>query len=158
MTTLITHFLDCCASRRSFLTSLAAAGMGAAGGAVTGWAAEVAVSEVPSAGQPEEGSMYLFAHITLKPGTAQKFTEVLGEIAPLFEKHGGWKLQACYLQADGAENRIIDVWKIPNAEAVRTNLDAAPADPAFHRLRPRLQECVEHEVLQVMTKQPVTIA
>ena len=82
MTTLITHFLDCCASRRSFLTSLAAAGMGAAGGAVTGWAAEVAVSEVPSAGQPEEGSMYLFAHITLKPGTAQKFTEVLGEIAP----------------------------------------------------------------------------
>jgi len=157
MTTLIKHFLDSCESRRAFLTSLAAVGIGAAGSAATGWAFEGAVSGVTSVSQSEEGSKYLFAHVTLKPGTTQQFTAALEKIAPLFEKHGGWKLQACFRE-DGTDSTIIDVWEIPNAEAVQKNLSSVPNDPDFALVVGALGDCIESETLRVMTKQPVLIA
>ena len=144
MEAVFAHFLERRPSRRSFVGSLAAIGVGTAG-LTTSEASELS------------GSTYLIAKITLRPGTVQKFAELLGEVAPLFDKYGGWKLQACLLEADGDENKIIDVWEIPNAEAVRQNLDAVPNDPAFEGLRVRLQECVETETLHVMERQPVTI-
>ena len=148
MKTLIAHFLDRRWSRRAFVGSLgmSTGGLGTRGG-VTGLAA----AGRGSSSQPAE-STYLFAHITLKPGMVAKFTETLGEVALLFEKHGGWKLQGCYLQADGAETTVIDVWEIPNVDTVRATLAAEPEDPAFQRSLPQIQECVESETLQVMTR------
>ena len=49
---------------------------------------------------------------------------LLGEVAALFETHGGWKLQGCFLEADGEQDKIIDVWEIPNAAAVQKALAA----------------------------------
>ena len=154
MKTLIAHFLDRRGSRRAFVGSLGALAMSTAGLGTRGGVAGLAAAGRGSTSQRAE-STYLFAHITLKPGMVAKFTEVLGEVALLFEKHGGWKLQGCYLQADGAETTVIDVWEIPNADAVPATLAAAPDDPAFQRLLPQIQECVESETLQVMTRQPV---
>lgn len=154
MKTLIAHFLDRRGSRRAFVGSLGALGLSTAGLGRRGGVIGLAAAGRGSASQPAE-STYLFAHITLKPGMVAKFTETLGEVALLFEKHGGWKLQGCYLQADGAETTVIDVWEIPNADTVQATLAAAPEDPAFQRLLPQIQECVESETLQVMTRQPV---
>lgn len=154
MKTLIAHFLDRRGSRRAFVGSLGALGMSTAGLGRRGGVTGLAAAGRGSSSQPAE-STYLFAHITLKPGMVAKFTETLGEVALLFEKHGGWKLQGCYLQADGAETTVIDVWEIPNADTVQATLAAAPEDPAFERLLPQIQECVESETLQVMTRQPV---
>ena len=154
MKTLIAHFLDRRGSRRAFVGSLVALGMSTAGLGTRGGVTGLSAAGRGSTSQPAE-STYLFAHITLKPGMAAKFTEVLGEVALLFEKHGGWKLQGCYLQADGAETTVIDVWEIPNVDTVQATLAAAPEDPAFQRLLPQIQECVESETLQVMTRQPV---
>ena len=154
MKALIAHFLERQGSPRAFVGSLGALGMSTAAIGTRGAVAGLSAAERGSTGQPSE-STYLFAHITLKPGTAAKFAEVLGEVAPLFAKHGGWKLQGCYLQADGADTTVIDVWEIPNADAVQATLAAAPADVAFQRLLPRIQECVESETLRVMTRQPV---
>ena len=154
MKTLIAHFLDRSGSRRAFVGSLGALGLSTAGLGRRGGVTGLAAAGRGSASQPAE-STYLFAHITLKPGMVAKFTETLGEVALLFEKHGGWKLQGCYLQADGAETTVIDVWEIPNADTVQATLAAAPEDPAFQRLLPQIQECVESETLQVMTRQPV---
>ena len=155
MKTLIAHFLDRRGSRRAFVGSLGALGLSTAGLGRRGGVTGLAAAGRGSASQPAE-STYLFAHITLKPGMVAKFTETLGEVALLFEKHGGWKLQGCYLQADGAETTVIDVWEIPNADTVQATLAAAPEDPAFQRLLPQIQECVESETLQVMTRQSVT--
>ena len=154
MKTLIAHFLDRRGSRRAFVGSLGALGLSTAGLGRRGGGTGLAAAGRGSASQPAE-STYLFAHITLKPGMVAKFTETLGEVALLFEKHGGWKLQGCYLQADGAETTVIDVWEIPNADTVQATLAAAPEGPAFQRLLPQIQECVESETLQVMTRQPV---
>ena len=152
MNTMIEYFLAKHGSRRAFVGSLGALGMSTAGIGTRGGG--LATARRGSISQPAE-STYLFAHITLKPGKVARFREVLGEVAPLFEKHGGWKLQGCYLQADGAETTVIDVWEIPNADTVQATLAAAPEDPAFQRLLPQIQECVESETLQVMTRQPV---
>ncbi len=152
METVIRHFL----SRRAFVGSVAALGLGAAGMATTSRAA-AAEAGPQDAGEPGSGSTYLFAHITLRPGTVGRFTQALGEVAPLFEKYGGWKLQACYLQAGSGGTTIVDVWEIPNVEAIQKNLDAAPSDPAFRELVPRFRECVTHETFRVMEKQPVSL-
>ncbi len=145
MEALFAHFLDCHPSRRSFVGALAVLGLGSAGTAAARETSELT------------GSTYLFAEITLKPGTVQKFAAVLGEVAALLEKHGGWKLQGCFLEADGKEDKIIDVWEIPNAAAVQKGLGSLPTDPAFESLGRRLQECVESETLHLMDRQPVTI-
>ena len=156
MKTEIVRFLDQRGSRRAFVGSLTALSLSTVG--LRPAAAKAAVVGAETKSRVAENATYLFAHITLKPGTLNAFTEVLGEVAPLFEKHGGWKLQGCYLQAGGAANTIIDVGEIPDADAVQTNLASAAADPAFQRLLPRLQGCVESETLQVMTQQPVRMS
>lgn len=157
MKTEIARFLDHRGSRRAFVGSLAALSVSTVGLRTAGAAAAAAVVGNATSRQAAENSTYLFAHITLKPGTLDAFTAVLSELAPLMEKHGGWKLQGCYLQADGVMNTIIDVWEIPNADAVQASLATAAEDPEFLKLRPRIQSCVESETLQVMTQQPVTI-
>jgi hypothetical protein len=157
MKTLIAHFLERHGSRRAFVGSLGALGVTTAGLGARGGIGRPAAAAQGSTSQSAD-STYLFAHITLKPGMVEKFTQTLGEAARLFEKHGGWKLQGCYLQADGARTTVVDVWEIPGADSVQTTLAAAPADPAFQQLLPRIQECVESETLQVMTKQPVMTA
>ena len=44
---------------------------------------------------------YVFAHIKLRAGKVQKFTEMLSSLAPQLEKHGGWKLQGSYFNVIG---------------------------------------------------------
>ena len=149
----LTRFLDHRGSRRAFVGSLTALSLSTVG---LGSAA-AARGAGASAIQPAMHAPYLFTHITLRPGTLNAFTEVLGELAHLLAKHAGWTLQGCYLQDDGAAQTVIDVWEIPSADAVQTGLAAAAEDPAFGSLLPRIQACVESETLQVMTRQPVTI-
>ncbi len=65
MEALFAHFLDRYPSRRSFVGSLAVLGLGSAAMAAAGEGPELT------------GSTYLFAEITLKPGTVEKFAAVL---------------------------------------------------------------------------------
>ena len=99
--------------------------------------------------------VYLIAHIKLRPGKVQKFTELLGSIAPLLEKHGNWKLLGSYFNTIGRLNTVIDLWQLPDANAVQSALQAASQDPEFQKWAPMIEECVEDETLQVMTKLPV---
>lgn len=98
---------------------------------------------------------YLFAHIKLRAGKVQKFTEMLGALAPLVEKHGGWKLQGSYYNVIGRLDSVVDVWEIPDANSIQTTLESASQDPEFQKWVPVIQECVEDETFQVMSKLPV---
>ena len=55
---------------------------------------------------------YVFAHIKLRAGKVQKFTEMLGSLAPQLEKHGGWKLHGSYFNVIGRLNTVVDVWEV----------------------------------------------
>jgi len=98
---------------------------------------------------------YMFAHIKLRPGKVQKFTELIGSLAPLLEKNGGWKLHGSYFNTIGRLNTVIDVWEIPDANSVQTTLEIASQDPEFQKWIPVVEECIEDETLQVMSKLPV---
>jgi hypothetical protein len=50
---------------------------------------------------------------------------------------------------------VVDVWELPDANAVQTTLEKASQDPEFQKWAPGIEECVEDETLQVMTKLPV---
>ena len=98
---------------------------------------------------------YLFAHIKLRAGKVQKFTEMLGALAPLVEKHGDWKLQGSYYNVIGRLDSVVDVWEIPDANSIQTTLESASQDPEFQKWVPVIQECIEDETFQVMSKLPV---
>ena len=53
------------------------------------------------------GQPNMFAHVTLKPGMTVTFAEMLGDVAPIFYEHRGWKLRGSYLQVDDATNSAI---------------------------------------------------
>lgn len=114
---------------------------------------------------------HMFAHVTLKPGTVDTFTDMLGDLAPIFYKHRGWKLRGSYLPlgplgdrspAVGAMEGLTDtataIWEVPDINAIVTNLKSSLEDPAYQKLEPAMQECVAGEVQQVMTKLPVKLA
>ncbi len=98
---------------------------------------------------------YVFAHIKLRAGKVQKFTDMLSSLAPQMEKHGGWKLQGSYFNVIGRLNTVVDVWEVPDANSVQTTLEIASQDPEFQKWVPVIEECIEDETLQVMTKLPV---
>ena len=100
---------------------------------------------------------FMFAHVTLKPGMVDTFTEMLGDVAPIFREHRGWKLRGSYLQLEGSTDTdtAIDVWEVPDINAIVTNLNASREDAAYKKLQPVMRECVAGEVQQVMTKLPV---
>ena len=80
---------------------------------------------------------------------------MIGPLASVLEKHGGWRLQGSYISAIGRLNTAVDVWELPDANSVQTTLEVASQDPEFQKLGPVLQECIEDETLQIMNKLPV---
>ncbi|HUN57591.1 MAG TPA: NIPSNAP family protein [Candidatus Binataceae bacterium] len=94
--------------------------------------------------------MYLQASIKLYPGKQQEFVKLLNDLMPSLNKHG-WKLVGSFAAAVGRLNSAVDLWEVPNAEAVTALL----SDPEFAKSGPRIAEIVEDEVLTLLTKLPI---
>lgn len=95
--------------------------------------------------------VYLQATLKIYQGKMEKFCEVMSGVVPLLEQRG-WKLLAAYQNIIGRQNTIVDIWEIPDANSVQNILGAVSTLPAFRELAARLDDVVEEEVLQVMTK------
>ena len=98
---------------------------------------------------------YLFAHIQLRPGKVERFTELLENIAPVLSNAMGWKLQGSYFNAVGRVNSVIDVWEVPDANAVTAGIEKLMQDPEFQNWMPVIEECIEQETTQLMERLPV---
>jgi NIPSNAP len=94
--------------------------------------------------------MYVQASIKLRPGKLQDFISLLNDITPFIGKHG-WKLLGSYAGVVARLNTVVDLWEVPNADAVT----AALADPDFQKWAPRINEIIEDEVLTILTKLPI---
>ena len=96
--------------------------------------------KIPSWDETAEPSpTFMFAHVTLKPGMVDTFTEMLGDVAPIFREHRGWKLRGSYLQLEGSTDTdtAIDVWEVPGINAIVTNLNASREDAAYKKATAR---------------------
>jgi hypothetical protein len=94
--------------------------------------------------------MYLQASIKLRAGKLPDFISLLNDLAPAVAKHG-WKLVGSYASVVGRLNTVVDLWEVPNANAI----DAALADPEMQKAGPRISEIVEDETLTLLTKLPI---
>src|SRR5437016_5874087 len=94
--------------------------------------------------------VYLQASIKLYPGKLQDFTALLNTLLPVIGKHG-WKLLGSYACLAGRLNTAVDLWELPDANA----LQAALSDPEFAKFAPQISEIVEDETLTILTKLPV---
>ena len=52
-------------------------------------------------------------------------------------------------------NSVVDVWELPDANAVQSTLDKAAHDPEWQKWVSVIEEIVEDETLQILTKLPV---
>jgi len=94
--------------------------------------------------------VYLQASIKLYPGKQQDFIELVNGLIPVLAKHG-WKLLGSYATFGGRLNTALDLWELPNPNA----LQAALSDPEMHKAGARISEIVEDEVLTLLTKLPI---
>jgi hypothetical protein len=94
--------------------------------------------------------VYLQAQIKLYPGKQQDFIKLLNTLMPLLNQHG-WKLVGSFSALVGRLNTAVDLWEVPNPNAVAEVL----MDPAFEKYGPAIHEIVEDEVLTVLTKLPI---
>jgi len=94
--------------------------------------------------------VYLQASIKLHPGKLEDFTKLINDLLPVVGKHG-WKLIGSYAALVGRLNTVVDLWEIPNTEAVAALLGDAEMQKHAHRIA----EIVEDEVLTVLTKLPI---
>ena len=82
--------------------------------------------------------VYLQASIKLYPGKQQDFVSLINELLPVVGKHG-WKLVGSYAAIVGRLNTVVDLWEIPNTEAVQAVL----TDPEMAKRAHRIAEIVE---------------
>ena len=94
--------------------------------------------------------VYLQASIKLHPGKQQDFVNLLNTLMPLVNKHG-WKLMGSYAAIVGRLNTVVDMWEVPNPNAV----EALLADPQFAKYAPTIHEIAEDETLTILTKLPI---
>jgi hypothetical protein len=94
--------------------------------------------------------VYLQASIKLHPGKQQDFVNLLNTLMPLVNKHG-WKLMGSYAAIVGRLNTVVDMWEVPNPNAV----EALLADPQFAKHAPMIHDIVEDETLTILTKLPI---
>jgi hypothetical protein len=95
--------------------------------------------------------MYLQASIKLHPGKLQDFISLLNDLTPILNKRHGWKLVGSFGGMVGRLNTVVDLWEVPDANAVTALL----ADPEFAKWGPRIAGIVEDEVLTILTKLPI---
>ncbi|MBK9178083.1 MAG: NIPSNAP family protein [Acidimicrobiales bacterium] len=94
----------------------------------------------------------VFLHVTLKirQGMMGRFDAVLAEMVPALEE-AGWRLVGAWTTTVGRLNTVIDLWELPDADAVESVLAAVSGHPDFGRWYAELSAVTEDEVLALMT-------
>ena len=94
--------------------------------------------------------VYMTATIKLRAGKLPDFIELLNKITPVVAKHG-WKLIGSYASIVGRLNTVVDLWELPDADAVKKG----GSDPELKQFAPRMSEIIEDETLALLTKLPI---
>jgi hypothetical protein len=95
--------------------------------------------------------VYLQASLKLRAGKLPAFISMLNSVTPVLGRHG-WKLLGSYASVVGRLNTVVDIWELPNAEAVQAGM----SDPELAKFAPQIGEIVEDETLTLMSKLPIS--
>ena len=73
---------------------------------------------------------YLHATLKIRPGMMPRFNDALAEMKPALEDKG-WRLVGAWTTTVGRLSEIVDIWELPDANAVADVLGAVSHDPRF---------------------------
>src|SRR5262249_44999367 len=98
-------------------------------------------------------STFLHATIKVHAGCLPRFNAVLAEMKPALEAEG-WRLVGAWVTTVGRLSQVVDVWELPDANAVSDVLNVVRHNPKFPEWYEELNAIVDDEVLQLMVKLP----
>jgi len=98
-------------------------------------------------------STFLHATIKIHPGCVPRFNAVLAQMKPALEAEG-WRLVGAWITTVGRLSQVVDVWELPDANAVSDVLSAVRRNPRFPEWYEELNAIVDEEVLQLMVELP----
>ena len=96
-------------------------------------------------------SAYLIATIETKPGGMDTLVATIAEMIPILESKG-WKLASAYTLRTGLLGTVIDIWELPDFNAMNTGMGAIAQSAGFPRIREALQSCIARETLVLADK------
>jgi hypothetical protein len=96
---------------------------------------------------------YCLARIVIRYGKIAEFIDAMQRLVPIMEEQG-WKLVASYQTVIGNIHEALDIWELPDANAVGVGLAGAAGHPRFGDLLPDLAAAIESEELTIVAKTP----
>lgn len=97
--------------------------------------------------------VYVHATIKVRLGGYDRFCEVMAKQVPLLEQ-SGWELVGAWSTQVGTVCTVIDLWKLPDANAFFTGKAKWVSDPAFSEFRAMSADVMIDEVVTMVTKVP----
>ena len=91
-------------------------------------------------------SVYLIATIETKPGGMPGLVGAITEMIPMLET-AGWKLFSAFNQRTGQLGVVIDIWELPDRNAMDAGMGAVAASPRFPEIAAALQASIAKETL-----------
>jgi hypothetical protein len=94
-------------------------------------------------------------HVTIKvrSGRLEPFCALMADLRQALAPHG-WCLVGAWGSTVGRVGEVVNVWRLPSADAVRAGFAALAQHPDWPRLEAAIAECVEDEVLKLMDALP----
>jgi NIPSNAP len=98
-------------------------------------------------------SLHLQARIQLKYGMSAQFHENMAKLVPIVERTG-WKLVGSWQQITGDIHEVLDLWEVPDANAVPATLGALALDEDVTEIMKGISEAAIREELILCVKTP----
>ena len=97
--------------------------------------------------------LYLVARLTLKYGALPRFSELMATLRPALEQRG-WTLVGSYHPTIGELTEVLNVWRVPDANAAIEARREALRDPTIAAVVTQFGALIQREAVSLMTKTP----
>ncbi len=91
-------------------------------------------------------SVYLIATIETRPGGMPNLVSAIAEMIPILETTG-WRLASAFTQRTGQLGVVIDIWELPDHNAMNLGMGAVAASPRYPLIAEWLQGSIARETL-----------
>ena len=103
--------------------------------------------------QSKTPPLYMLSTIKVRPGKMGDFCALMPQVVAIVEAQG-WRLVGAFTHLGGRLNVVLDLWQIPDANALPSGIGALIAARDWPAISRGLADYVEDEFLQLMTKLP----
>jgi hypothetical protein len=97
--------------------------------------------------------LHILSTIKIRPGKLPQFCEFMPRLVQFMERQD-WRLLGAWTHLGGRINVVIDLWQIPDANALPRALGVLMVAAEWPEMSRELAEYVEDEAIQLMSSLP----